>query len=38
VFEFAEAVKGSRMAELSMNVIVSQMDGQLEGLEDIFAD
>ena len=36
--EFANAVKGSRMAELSLNVLVSQMDGKLEGLEDIFAD
>ena len=26
------------MAELSLNVIVSQMDGSLAGLEDIFAD
>ena len=26
------------MAELSLNMIVSQMDGSLAGLEDIFAD
>merc|ERR1712193_396483 len=32
------AIKNSRMAELSLNVIVSQMDGQIAGLEDIFSD
>eukprot|EP00492_Amphilonche_elongata_P002330 TRINITY_DN258_c0_g1_i3.p1 TRINITY_DN258_c0_g1~~TRINITY_DN258_c0_g1_i3.p1 ORF type:complete len:338 (+),score=92.20 TRINITY_DN258_c0_g1_i3:430-1443(+) len=36
--EFVLAVKDSRMAELSLNVIVQQMDGSLDGLENIFAD
>jgi Ca2+-binding EF-hand superfamily protein len=36
--EFVLAVKDSRMAELSLNVIVSNMDGSLAGLEDVFAD
>jgi Ca2+-binding EF-hand superfamily protein len=36
--EFVIAVKDSRMAELSLNVIVQQMDGSLDGLENIFAD
>merc|ERR1712156_125047 len=28
--EFCEAVKGSRMAELSLSVLLTQMDGHLE--------
>ena len=36
--EFMKAIKGSRMAELSLSVLMTQMDGQLEGLEDIFND
>ena len=34
--EFTNAVKSSRMAELSLNVLISQMDGKLDGLEDVF--
>ena len=36
--EFVDAIKGARMAELSLSVLMTQMDGQLEGLEDIFSD
>jgi Ca2+-binding EF-hand superfamily protein len=36
--EFVDAIKGARMAELSLSVLMTQMDGQLEGLEDIFTD
>merc|ERR1719210_1587119 len=36
--EFCEAVKGSRMAELSLSVLLTQMDGHLEGMDDFFAD
>jgi Ca2+-binding EF-hand superfamily protein len=36
--EFSNAVKSSRMAELSLNVLISQMDGKLDGLGDIFGD
>jgi hypothetical protein len=34
--EFSQAVKDSRLAELSLTVLVEGMDGHLEGLEDIF--
>ena len=34
--EFAQAVKDSRLAELSLTVLVEGMDGHLEGLEEIF--
>jgi hypothetical protein len=34
--EFLKAIKGSRMAELSLSVLMTQMDGKLDGLEDIF--
>merc|ERR1712048_69575 len=34
--EFSKAIKGSRMAELSLTVLVENMDGHLEGLEDLF--
>ena len=37
VDEFCKAIKGSRMAEMSLSVIVENMDGHLEGLEDLFA-
>jgi hypothetical protein len=36
--EFVNAVKGSRLAELSLNVLVQNMDGQLEGMDEIFKD
>merc|ERR1712079_861252 len=36
--EFVDAIKGARMAELSLSVLMTQMDGQLEGLEDIFLE
>ena len=36
--EFSNAVKSSRMAELSLNVLISQMDGKLDGLGDIFGN
>merc|ERR1712079_570831 len=36
--EFVDAIKGARMAELSLSVLMTQMDGHLEGLEDIFTD
>merc|ERR550517_1503907 len=36
--EFANAIKDSRMAELSLDIIVSKMDGEIAGLDDIFAD
>merc|ERR1711953_1157074 len=36
--EFKNAIKDSRVEELGMSVILSQMDGHLEGMEKIFAD
>jgi len=36
--EFVTAIKNSRAAELSMTVIISQLDGKLDGMENIFAD
>jgi Ca2+-binding EF-hand superfamily protein len=36
--EFTNAIKDSRMAELSLDLIVSKMDGEIAGLDDIFAD
>ena len=36
--EFTWAISSARLPELSMNVIMEQMGGQLEGLEDIFSD
>merc|ERR1712079_113629 len=36
--EFIDAIKGARMAELSLSVLMTQMDGHLEGLEDIFLE
>jgi Ca2+-binding EF-hand superfamily protein len=38
VVEFMDAVKGSRSSELSLTVLLSQMDGHLEGMEDFFND
>merc|ERR1712043_15046 len=35
--EFKNAIKNSRSAELSLTVILQNMDGQLEGLGDIFS-
>ena len=34
--EFIAAIKGSRLSELSMTVLLEQMDGHLEGLEEFF--
>ena len=36
--EFMFAITTSRMADLSLSVILSQMDGKLEGLEGIFTE
>ena len=36
--EFKRAIKEARTTELSLTVILSQMDGHLEGLEDFFAE
>merc|ERR1712048_1038738 len=36
--EFSEAIKGSRLAELSLSVLLTQMDGHLEGMDEFFAD
>jgi Ca2+-binding EF-hand superfamily protein len=36
--EFTWAVSSNRMADLSMSVILTQMDGKLDGLEDIFTE
>ena len=36
--EFMSAIKDSRSTELSMSVIIGKMDGQLEGMEDVFGD
>ena len=36
--EFKNAIKDSRVEELGMSVILSQMDGHLSNMEDIFAD
>ena len=36
--EFKRAIMNSRAAELSLSVILTQMDGELEGLEHIFAE
>ena len=37
-YEFAAAVKDSRLAELSLTVLMTQMDGKLEGMEKFFGD
>merc|ERR1711879_307184 len=34
--EFQEAIRGSRTAELSLSVILTKMDGHLDGLEGFF--
>merc|ERR1711879_824782 len=36
--EFIRAIKNSRLAELSLTVLLEQMDGHLEGLESFFDD
>ena len=36
--EFCDAIKGSRMAELNLSVLLTQMDGHLEGMEGFFED
>ena len=38
VNEFKNAIKHSRTAELSLSVLLTQMDGHLEGMEDFFND
>eukprot|EP00492_Amphilonche_elongata_P003377 TRINITY_DN369_c0_g1_i1.p1 TRINITY_DN369_c0_g1~~TRINITY_DN369_c0_g1_i1.p1 ORF type:complete len:180 (-),score=48.57 TRINITY_DN369_c0_g1_i1:73-543(-) len=35
-YEFANAIKGSRLAELSLSVLITNMDGKLEGMESFF--
>merc|ERR1711879_1048427 len=35
--EFKAAILDSRSTELSLTVLLNNMDGQLEGLEDVFA-
>ena len=35
-YEFSNATKGSRLAELSLTVLISNMDGKLEGMEAFF--
>merc|ERR1712146_460292 len=36
--EFCTAIREGRGGELSLTVLMSKMDGQLEGLEEIFED
>ena len=36
--EFATAIKESRSSELSLSVLMTQMDGHLEGMEGFFDD
>ena len=36
--KFTNAIKDSRIAELSLDIILSQMDDEIVGLNDIFAD
>eukprot|EP00492_Amphilonche_elongata_P002345 TRINITY_DN25_c0_g1_i4.p1 TRINITY_DN25_c0_g1~~TRINITY_DN25_c0_g1_i4.p1 ORF type:complete len:147 (-),score=45.93 TRINITY_DN25_c0_g1_i4:27-467(-) len=36
--EFMKAIKSSRLTELSLTVLLEQMDGHLEGLESFFDD
>merc|ERR1712062_347653 len=37
-FEFAKSIKGNRTEELSLTVLITQMDGHLEGMDEFFAD
>jgi len=37
-FEFASAIKNNRTEELSLTVLLTQMDGHLEGMEGFFED
>jgi Ca2+-binding EF-hand superfamily protein len=37
-FEFAQSIKGNRTEELSLTVLLTQMDGHLEGMEGFFTE
>merc|ERR1719192_2087290 len=37
-FEFSKAIKDNRTEELSLTVLLTQMDGHLEGMEGFFED